>query len=420
MENTYIENFESNFWEDTSEELLHWLLQDGVPICTIFEDLPPGIHLCQIRYKSNKGKLKTRWLEDKRPKSASQDVFFGVWTLRPEGIKLRKQSICPSDFSFCFHMDKMLTYDKESDFFQYVAKIETSLDGRLLRRTIVEEEGDNTFPVRFAFPKRIVSKINHVLMENFLYKLWRGPRYAAWHRVPDGISVYMGMINYRGQEYHDKLSALLRSDIGDVALVLLAYTCFSILKPFFPQYHELDATTPYIKAKRYLPEHLAINVRSDPPELAARLADLCCRWFQANKHDRIPIIDGVVIQKTPQKPTALGINEYEAKVLQPACVLWVNRIPAKELTESGRIIDLQLPAGAVGIDVEPFVADMVASLTQKICEISRASIQSLEAAILESSISPISEFRKNILITAEKYTFSLDADILEELEMPLL
>jgi len=307
----------------------------------------------------------------------------------------------------------------------YSASIETDWNGTLLKRKICTEEDakkdEGAFPAKFAFPKQIVAKINRCLANNFFEELWDGPRYMAWHRTEEGAAVYIGTLGcevrrYQVRRYQDWLAGLLKSPCGDAAVILLAFTCFSVLKSFFPQYHTLCRATPYLKAKKYLPDQLAVNVRSDQPEFAKKLVEFCCGFFQSEKSERIPIVDGVSVQKIPQKETTLGINEFENKVLQPASVLWVNRKPVKELTDDFRVIDLWVPANADIGATMPFCADMVAQLTSYVCQWTTNLYGDWLLANWKSAIPFIAEMQRAFLKSAYYQNFSFDDDVRAKLE----
>ena len=47
-------------------------------------------------------------------------------------------------------------------------------------------------------------------------------------------------------------------------------------KPFFPQFHRLDRSTPYLQVKKHFSEQLAICVSCMDLDKATQLAKLCC------------------------------------------------------------------------------------------------------------------------------------------------
>ena len=63
----------------------------------------------------------------------------------------------------------------------------------------------------------------------------------------------------------NRLKSLLQSNAGDIAAILLGFTLFSVLKPFFPQFHRLDRSTPYLQVKKHFSEQLAICVSCMDP-----------------------------------------------------------------------------------------------------------------------------------------------------------
>lgn len=219
--------------------------------------------------KSNAPKVKTRWLSDAGFKKGERPINMRKWTFVPISIEHQKQTTDPSDQKFVYFMqviqttfpaDWPETQEKEEVNLSY---IETRLDGSIIFNRRYQDFPQNELPHKFAFPKRYIAKINSCLLDNFWQDLRSEdtPDCFTWHRTSEGRVWYLAD---RGetidQSYRDRLVDLLNSQSGDVASVLLAYTCFSILKDFFPQYHTLDKNTPYLTAKKYIRNFRSICV----------------------------------------------------------------------------------------------------------------------------------------------------------------
>lgn len=412
------------FWADHGNDLVRRLYNSGVPI---YADEPGsrwGINLCQVRYKGNhgQGEMKTAWLNVNALKKKQKLFSQCIWTLYPRCIKPRKKSIDPKDCIFYFWLDVRKAEYQENAQETYRAEIETALDGTLLSQKIRNGDKDKAFPVRFTFPKQRVAKINRFLYNNLFFELWGGPRYAAWHRTDMGIPSYIGTYSRAEDAYRDprknhlqnicgnQLSSLLASPLGDAGVILLAYICFAVIKNFFPSYRSLDENTPYMKAKKYIPEQIAVNIGSNPINIAENFARSFCDFFNMGEGAKIPVIDGVAVQRMPKKQTLLGVNEFEAKVLQPACVLWVNRIPTKNLVESGWILDLHLPSNADPLEICSFGENVVMLLTEAIHKVSLASYLGLRVQAWNTSVPILCQMQDDFLQATEKYNFSTDFD----------
>lgn len=270
----------------------------------------------------------------------------------PIAIEPRKRSILPEDQRYWYLMKvEQREVQKGEKCVQkcYTAKIATAESGILLKKigagSRIDREENSSFKYKFAFPKRLMSKINKCFVNNFLPQYWARPPCAAWRRTDEGRAFYLGIgAPLKENPKLDQLLNLMNGPNGDAASILLAYSCFSMLKPFFSSYHTLHKDDSYFEVKNRLPEQIAINIQSDHLTDAERLADICCgyfRRFEASKESKtkaMPITDGIAIQKSLSELKKLGVNEFERKVIQPACVLWVNREPTIELIESGNYI----------------------------------------------------------------------------------
>ena len=79
---------------------------------------------------------------------------------------------------------------------------------------------------------------------------------------------------YKCTNYIEPLLSLLHSDYSSTAVILLAFTCFAVSKPFFPQYQFLDKNARYLQAKKYIPKQISINIRSESPNVAIQLGSI--------------------------------------------------------------------------------------------------------------------------------------------------
>lgn len=120
-------------------------------------------------------------------------------------------------------------------------------------RTPVRQYRSSGFP----FPKQQVARINKVLFNNFLVRCWGMGPIPVWQFTKEGIAYYLGCpytilgpeLTEAKDQAWNRLKSLLQSNAGDIAAILLGFTLFSVLKPFFPQFHRLDRSTPYLQVK---------------------------------------------------------------------------------------------------------------------------------------------------------------------------
>lgn len=342
-------------WDKIGQRLLAYLTIEKFPLLFSHESGCLGIIICQVRYRNEKGEVKTRWITVTEPfKKKYHLIAWCQWTFLPLSIGPRKRSMLPEDQRYCYLMkieQGEIQENTQKLLKCYIAKIVTAKNGALLKKEDVDvASGENdSLKYKFAFPRQLVSKINKCLANNFFPELWLGPSCAAWHRTDEGRAFYLGIPSISRMPELRQFFDLMNGPNGDAASVLLAYTCFSILKSFFPSYHILHKDARYYEAKKNIPKQIALNIWSGHVAYVEKLADVCCGYFRnfeagEDRKKSMPIADGIVIQTTPSKVKKLGVNEFESKVLQPACVLWMNREPARELVESGELLNIQIPA----------------------------------------------------------------------------
>lgn len=331
------------FWNDFGERILDQLCDD-VPIPTdVIYPVDDGIVLEQVRYKKRgKDKIHTKWLQ--KPLKESKVLVCGcIWRFYPIAIIPREN--CPHDLkkaAYCYMMS-VIKYDQSKLISTEHSRIIALWDGAQLKKEIISIEEHSKFPYKFAFPKRYIAKVNRLLEQNYLPQLWEGRNCAFWHPAGGAVPHYMGALNVSTEDFTGETEHLKEICHTGAGAVLAAYTCFSILKPFFSSYHQLNKQSPYLQVKKQIENLVAVNICSRRPEDAEKLVQCCCGYFDLNERHIVgPVIDGINILSGTTKRPELGVDEFERSILQLACVLWVNRVPAEELTVSGRIIDLQV------------------------------------------------------------------------------
>lgn len=358
------ENFEEKaqcFWDQKWRELCLRLSAANIPIADYFYNFPlqsnwndmyqdsyfmdkkQGIILERVWYLDKNGReIKTRWNVEKNLgwKKQKREIYRCKWTFLPLAICPKRASILYRDMRYVYRMNVVVLPNQENrlmELTEYTAYIETDWTGLVSKKRILRgKEELPDLPKKISFPKQVIAKINKSLAENYLKQLWFGPAYPVWHITKEGIATYMGDTDTPANGPSISILERLLST-NQSAAVLIVYLCFAVLKPFFPAYHTLDKQSPYLEAKKYLPKQFAVNISGKEAE---SLVACCCGYFQDMKSDKTQIVDGVDIQKNRRELTRLSVNEFEAKVLQNASVLWVNRVPAQELLLGGQIIDL--------------------------------------------------------------------------------
>lgn len=332
-------------WDNIETELLTRLYCKNISLYRTSEDECRGINICQVRYINKHKKIRTKWLENKPLKRKEHIISRCQWTFLPLSISPRKRSILSDDQYYQYLMK--VRQEEGTSVKSYTAKIVTLKSGARLpeRNVVIDEEKGAPLKYKFAFPNRTVSQINKCLANNFFPQLWVGPSCAAWHRTDEGRAFYLGTKRISESPNIRQLLNLTEGANGRAASILMAYSCFSMLKAFYPSYHTLRRNSSYFEVKKHLPKQIVLNVQSDQPIWAKKLIDACCGCFQRLKSDKMPIIDGIEVQRIPSELTRIGVDEYESKTIRPACILWVNREPVKELVQSGKLLNVQVISG---------------------------------------------------------------------------
>ena len=349
-------NLAQYFWGKYGEGLLEALKRCCFPLYTCSDAVSDGISICEVRYKNKKEKTRTKWLENRALKNRHQLMVKCQWSFRQILIEPGRKSIVPEDLRY-WYMMYVKQDDDHGNSISYKAKIITGIDGTLFKKEFVRtplnirrerteeyEDKNKRLKLQFAFPKRLVSKMNRCLSNYFLPHLWVNPPWAVWYRADGNVAYYLGVpeIAEIHPSFFQSLFSLINGPSGDAALVLLAYSCFSILKPFFPSFHTLSKKTAYVKARKNIPKQIAINIYSSNATYAESLTEISCGYFRELERNKVPIIDGILVQKCSPKMKRLSRNEFETKILNSACVLWLNREPAADLIQSGEILNLEV------------------------------------------------------------------------------
>ena len=415
-----------SFWEDCGEELLLRLSRNNVP----FYRLSPqglyaannvsGICLCKYAYLNKRGKQRVKWLTDRPQKYPTEKM--SIWRLNPIDIECRKYSMAPEALKFRYILQEMWTLKGDQNTrHTRLSLIETDLSGRILRRSTEHQSGSIKFPP-FFFPKQQVARINKVLFNNFLVRCWGMGPVPAWQFTEEGIAYYLGCpyttsgteLTEAKNKAWNHLKCLLQSNAGDVAAILLAFTLFAVLKPFFPQFHRLDRSTPYLQVKKHFPEQFAICVSCMDLDKATQLAELCCD-IVPKLPPHFPIVDGVKIFQATEKMARkdVSMSEFEAKILQKAGVLWVGRKPSVEVSVQKLCLSLTIPATAK-FPVEPFLQPLLAYFTVKLRDRSIDNWTAIQKIVSQKSSKVIERLVHDLMAAADRHDFAFLGDTPED------
>ena len=244
----------------------------------------------------------------------------------------------------------------------------------------------------------------------------------VWQFTKEGIAYYLGCpyttlgpeLTEAKDQAWNRLKSLLQSNAGDIAAILLAFTLFSVLKPFFPQFHRLDRSTPYLKVKKHFSEQLAICVSCMDLDKATQLAKLCCD-IVPKLPPRFQIVDGVKIFQATEKMVRkdVSMSEFEAKILQKAGVLWVGRKPSVEVSVQKLCLSLTIPATAK-FPVEPFLQPLLAYFTVKLRDRSIDNWTAIQKIVSQKSSKVIERLVHDLMAAADRHDFAFLGDTPED------
>lgn len=396
------------FWNDTSEEILKKAKLEGIPFCELDDFSQAGISFVQIRYKTKKGKEKTKWLTNKWLKKKQTALHFCKWTFLPLGISSIRKSLKPEGWRYDYQI-RVESNAKDGNK-PFVEKVGVKRDGTIIGKTQMEEQ----IPNKLHYPKQMVARLNRFFIKYFLAELWSDYRYAAWYRSHDGYATYMGIGRKNGQGSIEGLEKLLQSPYGNAAAVLLSYNCFSLLKPWLLNYPDVNLKSPYLTVKKRLPKMFAINIRSNDLVTAENIAEYCCGEFDRMGNRKFPIIDGVDIQKVPGKQASLSENAFEQRILQQASVLWVNRKPSKSLKRDGKMLDLQVPMEFTIQNFAFDVSNLIATVVYRVEEENRKVQEKINSLDVEVQKPIIRNMVSYLKIVAQRYSFEFQEVELDE------
>ena len=414
-----------SFWEDCGKELLICLSRNNIPlyqpssedshVVNAFSSI--CICICKYSYQNKRGKQRVKWLTDYPEKHPPKKM--SIWFLKPIDIECRRYSMAPEAFKFRYILAESWTLNGASN--TRLSLIETDRSGRILRRSIEHQSGSIEVPV-FPFPKQQVARINKVLFNNFLVRCWGMGPIPVWQFTKEGIAYYLGCpyttlgpeLTEAKDQAWNRLKSLLQSNAGDIAAILLAFTLFSVLKPFFPQFHRLDRSTPYLQVKKYFSEQLAICVSCMDLDKATQLAKLCCD-IVPKLPPRFQIVDGVKIFQATEKMVRkdVSMSEFEAKVLQKAGVLWVGRKPSVEVSVQKLCLSLTIPATAK-FPVEPFLQPLLAYFTVKLRDRSIDNWTAIQKIVSQKSSKVIERLVHDLMAAADRHDFAFLGDTPED------
>ena len=414
-----------SFWEDCGKELLICLSRNNIPlyqpssedshVVNAFSSI--CICICKYSYQNKRGKQRVKWLTDYPEKHPPKKM--SIWFLKPIDIECRRYSMAPEAFKFRYILAESWTLNGASN--TRLSLIETDRSGRILRRSIEHQSGSIGVPV-FPFPKQQVARINKVLFNNFLVRCWGMGPIPVWQFTKEGIAYYLGCpyttlgpeLTEAKDQAWNHLKSLLQSNAGDIAAILMAFTLFSVLKPFFPQFHRLDRSTPYLQVKKYFSEQLAICVSCMDLDKATQLAKLCCD-IVPKLPPRFQIVDGVKIFQATEKMVRkdVSMSEFEAKVLQKAGVLWVGRKPSVEVSAQKLCLSLTIPATAK-FPVEPFLQPLLAYFTVKLRDRSIDNWTAIQKIVSQKSSKVIERLVHDLMAAADRHDFAFLGDTPED------
>lgn len=414
-----------SFWEDCGKELLICLSRNNIPlyqpssedshVVNAFSSI--CICICKYSYHNKRGKQRVKWLTDYPEKHPPEKM--SIWFLKPIDIECRRYSMAPEALKFRYILAESWTLNGASN--TRLSLIETDRSGRILRRSTEHQSGSIGVPP-FSFPKQQVARINKVLFNNFLVRCWGMGPIPVWQFTEEGIAYYLGCpyttlgpeLTEAKDQAWNHLKSLLQSNAGDIAAILMAFTLFSVLKPFFPQFHRLDRSTPYLQVKKYFSEQLAICVSCMDLDKATQLAKLCCD-IVPKLPPRFQIVDGVKIFQATEKMVRkdVSMSEFEAKVLQKAGVLWVGRKPSVEVSAQKLCLSLTIPATAK-FPVEPFLQPLLAYFTGMLRNASVDNWEARQKAVFTKSIPVFKDLVDHLLAVANRHAFVFSGDTPKE------
>ena len=401
------------------EELQLRLKLHGVPLCEVDpteldSELWSPAGLCLLQYRSCKnGWFKTKWLTDCVPKHANADRFC-EWNLLPVHIVPRKRGDPHQGLTFHYLLQEIWITSGGTcgNRLSLIAADEKGVP----RKRYVEHQTSRDKPP-FAFPRQYISRINRVLANDFLVRYWGGEAVPAWQFTREGIAYYLGCLKVDDREdAWDGVQQLLDSDAGDTAAILTAYTAFGVLKHFFPHFHRLDTSSPYLDVKKYLPQQFALSLCCEDPEKASQLVQVCCCINPDIPLDG-PIEDGVRIRYAPPQKQGreITLSEYEATVIQKASVLWVGRRPSEKVLQTGCFLPLELPVSAAFPD-QSVLPPVLARLTARIHARSVADFQKFCTEVVSQAKPIIRQLLSEIRRAEDRHSRYLEEGILEHWE----
>lgn len=199
-----------------------------------------------------------------------------IWRFRPVAIIPKESCLHDLKKAAYIYIMSVTKYDRPKCMSTEYSRIITLWDGTLLKKEITSKEEPTEFPHKFAFPKRYIAKINQFLEKNYLPRLWIGRNCALWHPKGGTFPYYMGTLNVSTEDFSNEVKHLKETCNIRAGAVLVAYTCFSVLKPFFTSYHQLDRQSPYFQVKKYIEDLIAVNICCRRPEDSKKLVKCCC------------------------------------------------------------------------------------------------------------------------------------------------
>ena len=349
-----------DFLRDNAELLGFALRASGVPLST--NDVAKGINLCRVQvYNKKTNQLQRRWIEGDGRIIRLDHASQTFWTFFPLGIAPKKKTGDPYQPKFIYRVTVRHMGSHADAHYLCDRFLEVGRDGTIIKNEHVD---GNQVP-RVDMPKRMLAKINGVLWDYFLADLYKFSFYPFWDESKDGHVTYLGIDHTKGEvnsDYRAQLDKLIQSRYGNAALLLLAYSAFSILQPFFLKYRTAASETSYSAVHAALDSQVSLCVvdqQSSLPGVNTWLTELCCGQERTPDGKALSGIH-ILTAKEGQEGRRITRSEFEREVLRCDYPLWVNRTVDEELLRSYSILPVFIQKTDRPIDsLQPFFDELL-------------------------------------------------------------
>ncbi len=266
------------------------------------------------------------------------------WELVPFAITPTGEDIKQGHLRFSYRAKDKYAYYFGMDYPEIL--IASSFKGKIIKRH--EVTGASNHEKQIA---SLAATFNLILYERYFETLWRGGSLPEWH-VPKGYPpCYMGLKRGDIAESHEMgaqekkdLSALIDSDAGDAAIILLAYSALSMMRPLLKRYPPPKTDLPPSKQLEEFAKQIVFSVapevnHDEACETVTKLVALCCGTK----------IDGDLLESSIHTPgqkrrqaNTISDPAYEYALKQGYSVLWVNRTPSAKQLSTQQILPISL------------------------------------------------------------------------------